>query len=230
MLRRLLQGEIVPPAGVLHKDNFILQACQAATPSWILNKHRECKAHGQEGARCSLRSFWGCTTLCANESDDKTGGGNYVLIACKCLLICQTFKLPTYSVPVSKVNWKLLVRVSYLKMSALTARADFYEVEFDPVSFLLNDVEGFGIWSSRRSVGRDERSLVLITDLGVSAQLAFCLQSIGDLWKLRSDMHWRYQKMTACHLTVVLNGNVYRYGKFAHFISIEHTQQKTLLF
>lgn len=36
--------------------------------------------------------------------------------------------------------------------------------------------------------------------------------------------------MTACHLTVPLNGNVRCYGKFPYFISVEHTQQKTFWF
>lgn len=98
------------------------------------------------------------------------------------------------------------------------------------VSFLLNDAEGFGIRISRRSA-KDERSLVLITDLEdflqVPAQLTFCLQSIEDIWKLRSHVHCRFQKMTICHLAILLNSNVCRYGKFPHFMSKEHTQQKT---
>jgi len=109
-----------------------------------------------------------------------------------------------------EVSRKLLVTVHCLKMSVLTSRAGFYKIQFDSVLFPLNNAEGFGIRFSRRSAAKDESSLVLITDLGdflqVPAQLEFCLQSFRDIWKL-SHMHCRFQKMTACHLTL-LNGNV----------------------
>lgn len=80
-----------------------------------------------------------------------------------------------------------------MKMSVLTARAGFCKLEFDSVSFPLNDAEGFGIRISGRSAAKAERSLVRVTGLGhslqIPAQLAFCLQSTGDVQKLRSHMH-----------------------------------------
>lgn len=70
-------------------------------------------------------------------------------------------------------------------MSVLTSRASFNTIDFDSISFPLNDAKDFGIRISRRSAAKDERSLVLITDLGdslqVPAQLASCLQIIGDI-------------------------------------------------
>lgn len=94
--------------------------------------------------------------------------------------------------------------------------------------------QGSGIRVSRKSAAKDEGNLVEITDFGnyfqVPVQLAFFLQSIRDMWKLRTRMHCRFRKMTACHLTVPLNGNVCCYGKFPYFISVEHTQQKTFWF
>lgn len=83
-----------------------------------------------------------------------------------------------------EVNWKLRFIVKCLKTSVLPSRAGFYKIDFDSVSFQLNDVEGIGIRISRRSAAKDERRLVLIIDLGdslqVPAQLAFRLQSIAN--------------------------------------------------